>query len=147
MSTTAARATPDETPPATSTRPGGRLGRGEVDALDGLLSPDYRRRSAGDDEGLTRDQFKATITTTRTAFPDLVTTVEDVVVEGDRAAVRWHSVGTHQHSVPRRAADRALGEVYGATFATFGEDGPSSRSRSPGTRGRCSPRSASSRWA
>lgn len=97
--------------------------RGELDALDELLSPDYRRRSSSDEEGLTRDEFKASITATRSAFPDLVTHVEDVLVEGDRAAVRWRSVGTHEHSflgVP--PTGRAV-EVSGATFARFGEDG------------------------
>lgn len=97
--------------------------RGEVDALDGLLSPDYRRRSADDEAGLTRDQFKATITTTRTAFPDLVTHVEEVVVEGDRAAVRWRSVGTHQHSFLGVPPTGRSVQVAGATFAKFGEDG------------------------
>ncbi len=96
---------------------------GSVEALDGLLSPDYRRRSAGDDEGLTRDEFKASITTTRSAFPDLVTYVEDVVIEGDRAAVRWHSVGTHQHSFLGVPPTGRSVEVSGATFATYGEAG------------------------
>ena len=97
--------------------------RGEVDALDGLLAPDYRRRGSADDEGLTREEFKATITTTRTSFPDLVTHVEDVVIEGDRAAIRWRTVGTHTHSYLGVPPTRRSVEVAGATFATFGDDG------------------------
>lgn len=97
--------------------------RGEVNALDDLLAPDYRRRSAGDDEGLSLEDFKASITTTRSAFPDLVTHVDEVVVEGDRAAVRWHSVGTHEHSFLGVPATRRTVEVSGATFARFGDDG------------------------
>lgn len=31
----------------------------------------------------------------RSAFPDLHFTVEDIVVEGDRVALRWSSSGTH----------------------------------------------------
>lgn len=96
---------------------------GDVAALDQLLAPDYRRVGAEDVEGLSRDEFKASITATRSAFPDLVTHVEDVVVEGDRAAVRWRSVGTHQHSFLGVPATRRSVEVSGATFAQFGDDG------------------------
>jgi predicted ester cyclase len=32
----------------------------------------------------------------RSAFPDLHTTIEDIVAEGDKVAYRWTSVGTHQ---------------------------------------------------
>ncbi|MDT9594211.1 ester cyclase [Nocardioides zeae] len=97
--------------------------RGEVDALDGLLAPDYRRRSRSEEDGLDLEAFKATIVTTRTAFPDLVTHVEDIVVEGDVAAIRWRTTGRHTHpflGVP--ATDREV-EVAGATFARFGPDG------------------------
>ena len=96
---------------------------GDVDALDRLLATDYRRHGAEGGDGLTRDEFKASITATRSAFPDLVTSVEDVVVEGDRAAVRWRSTGTHQHSFLGVPATRRSVEVSGATFAHFGDDG------------------------
>jgi steroid delta-isomerase-like uncharacterized protein len=96
---------------------------GDVDVLDDLLAPDYRRRGAEGGDGLTREEFKASITATRSAFPDLVTHVEDLVVEGDVAAVRWRSVGTHQHSFLGVPATRRSVEVSGATFAHFGEDG------------------------
>ena len=60
--------------------------RGDVDALDAVLSPDYRRVGAsGDAQNLT--EFKASIIATRSAFPDLVTVVDDLIVEGDRVAV------------------------------------------------------------
>ncbi len=96
--------------------------RGEVAALDRLLAEDYRRHGADDDEGLSLEAFKASIIATRSAFPDLVTHVEDVVVEGDRAAVRWRSVGTHLHSFLGVPATRRSVAVSGATFAHFGED-------------------------
>jgi len=32
----------------------------------------------------------------RTAFPDLRLTIEDMLFDGDKAAVRWMSTGTHQ---------------------------------------------------
>lgn len=96
--------------------------RGEVEALDELLDPRYRRRSDDDEEGLDLREFKASIIATRSAFPDLVTTVDDVVVEGDRAAVRWHSEGRHEHSFMGVPATRRTVRVSGATFARFEAD-------------------------
>jgi predicted ester cyclase len=95
--------------------------RGEVDALDGLLDPGYRRYSAGSDPQDLAG-FKASIVATRAAFPDLVTTIDDLVIEGDRAAIRWHSVGHHQGSLLGVPATRRRVEVSGATFARFEGD-------------------------
>ena len=55
--------------------------RGDVDALDELLSPDYRRRGSDDEHGQDLTAFKASILAARSAFPDLTTTIEDVVIE------------------------------------------------------------------
>lgn len=95
--------------------------RGEVDALDSLLSADYRRVS-GTGSSQSRTEFKASITATRCAFPDLLTVVDDVVVEGDRAAIRWHSSGSHEHSFLGVPATRRQVAVSGATFARFDGD-------------------------
>lgn len=70
--------------------------RGEVDAPDGLLSPEYRRRRTPADEGLTLAEFKTAITTARSAFPDMTTTIDEMVDEGDRLAIRWHTAGRHE---------------------------------------------------
>jgi len=95
--------------------------RGEVDALDDLLSPDYRRiESAGAGHDLT--EFKASIIATRSAFPDLVTTIDEIVIEGDRAAIRWHSSGTNEHSFLGVPATKRQVSVSGATFAHFDSD-------------------------
>lgn len=94
---------------------------GDVDALDSLLSVDYRRISATG-AAQSRDEFKASITATRSAFPDLLTVVDDVVVEGDRAAVRWHSTGNHEHSFLGVPATKRQVAVSGATFARFNGD-------------------------
>jgi steroid delta-isomerase-like uncharacterized protein len=95
--------------------------RGEVDALDALLSPGYRRISgAGDGQSLA--EFKASIVATRSAFPDLVTTVDEIVVEGDRAAICWHSTGSHERSFLGVPATKRQVTVSGATFAHFDGD-------------------------
>lgn len=95
--------------------------RGEVDALDELLSESYARRST-DPAPLDREGFKASIVSTRAAFPDLYTTVDDIVVEGDRAAVRWHSEGTHEHSFMGVPATKRTVQISGATFSRFEDD-------------------------
>lgn len=92
--------------------------QGDVDGLDELLSPDYLRHSS-QDESQDLAEFKASIIATRSAFPDLVTTIDDIVIEGDRAAIRWHSTGTHEHSLLGVPATKRKVEVSGATFARF----------------------------
>jgi steroid delta-isomerase-like uncharacterized protein len=95
--------------------------RGEVDALDDLLAADYRRiGGSGSNQGLA--EFKASITATRSAFPDLLTVVDEVIVEGDRAAIRWHSAGNHEHSFFGVPATKREVAVSGATFARFEGD-------------------------
>lgn len=96
--------------------------KGDVDALDGLLAESYRRRSGPDDEGQTLAEFKASIIATRSAFPDLLTTIDDVVIEGDRVAVRWHSVGHHARSFLGVPATNRRVEVSGSTFSRFQDD-------------------------
>ena len=93
--------------------------RGEVEALDGLLSPDYRRRSGPTDEGQGLTEFKASIIAARSAFPDLTTTIDEIVVDGDRAAVRWHSGGRHDRPFLGVPPTHRQVQVSGATFAHF----------------------------
>lgn len=96
-------------------------GQGDVDALDALLSPAYLRHGQ-DPQPQDLTAFKAAIVSTRAAFPDLVTTVDDIVIEGDRAAIRWHSSGSHQNSLLGVPATGRRVEVSGATFARFEDD-------------------------
>lgn len=91
---------------------------GEVEALDTLLSPDYRRIS-GTGEGQSLAEFKASIVTTRAAFPDLKTIIDELLIDGDRAAVRWHTTGTHRHSFLGVPPTNREILVSGATFAHF----------------------------
>ena len=65
---------------------------GDAGLLEELVSPEYvglqgERGPAG---------FKGIVVGLRTAFPDIHYTVEDVVAEDDKVAVRWHWAGTHQ---------------------------------------------------
>ena len=95
--------------------------RGEVDAFDDLLSPGYRRIGSSG-PGQDAAEFKASIIATRSAFPDLVTTIDEIVVDGDRAAIRWHSAGNHENSFLGVPATKRQVTVSGATFAHFDGD-------------------------
>lgn len=95
---------------------------GRTDLLERTLADDYRRISADNAEGETREEFIASITATRAAFPDLHTEVDEVVVQGDTAAIRWHSVGTHEHSMMGVPPTHRRVEVSGATFSHFEGD-------------------------
>lgn len=95
--------------------------RGDVDALDDLMADGYQRHGS-DGPALDLATFKASITATRSAFPDLVTTIDEIVLAGDSAAIRWHSVGTHEGSLLGVPATRRRVEVSGATFAHFEND-------------------------
>jgi steroid delta-isomerase-like uncharacterized protein len=96
-------------------------GHGAVDALDALLSPAYLRHGT-DPNPETLDAFKAAIVSTRAAFPDLHTTIDDIVIEGDRAAIRWHSSGTHENSFLGVPPTKRRVDISGATFARFEGD-------------------------
>lgn len=96
--------------------------RGEVDALDTLLGPGYRRRSGPADDGLPLAELKASIIAARAAFPDLTTTIDDIVAEDDRMVLRWHSSGRHTGSFLGVPATHREVTVSGATFARFEDD-------------------------
>jgi len=95
--------------------------RGEVDALDELMAASYQRHGS-DEPSLDLAGFKASITATRSAFPDLVTTIDEIVLDGDQAAIRWHSVGTHTGSLLGVPATGRRVRVSGATFTHFEDD-------------------------
>ncbi len=52
----------------------------------------------------------------------MVTTVDDVVIEGDRAAIRWHSSGSQQNPFLGIPATKRTVAVSGATFSRFDGD-------------------------
>ena len=64
---------------------------GRLDRLAELISDDFV--GAHGERGPAA--YAATVTGLRTGFPDLRFTVEDVVAEADRVAIRWTWHGTH----------------------------------------------------
>lgn len=72
--------------------------QGRVDALDDVCCLDYTRRSSGSNAEVSLADFKAEILAIRASFPDLRTTIEEIVIGATSAAVFWTSEGTHENA-------------------------------------------------
>jgi steroid delta-isomerase-like uncharacterized protein len=71
--------------------------KGNLDAVDQLYSESCVFHDLGNPEDIRgREGLKQFARMYRTACPDLKCTVEDVVAEGDKVALRWVSRGTHK---------------------------------------------------
>lgn len=71
--------------------------KGNLAAIDQLYSDNCVFHDLGSPEDIRgRDGLRQFAQTYRTACPDLKCTVEDVLAEGDKVAVRWISRGTHK---------------------------------------------------
>jgi steroid delta-isomerase-like uncharacterized protein len=62
--------------------------------VDELCTPEMIYQNDG--ASLRRQEVKALFVQIRTAFPDMRISIDDLVAEGDKVAVRWTSYGTHQ---------------------------------------------------
>lgn len=69
--------------------------RGEVAALEAAVTADYVRVSRASGHSTDLAQLQEEIRSVRAGFPDLVTTIDAVVAQGDTAAIFWTSTGTH----------------------------------------------------
>ena len=59
------------------------------------------------------DVVKRTVQMYRAAFPDVKITVDDVIADGDRVAIRWHAEGTHRGQLEGMAPTAARVTVTG----------------------------------
>ena len=65
--------------------------KGNFAVLDEVYAPEYVLEGLG---GLA--DLRAAIAATRAGFPDLQTTIDDMLAEGDKVAYSWTMRGTHQ---------------------------------------------------
>jgi steroid delta-isomerase-like uncharacterized protein len=71
--------------------------KGNLAAVDQLYSENCVFHDLGNPEDIRgRDGIKQFARAYRTACPDLQCTIEEVVAEGDKVALRWVSRGTHK---------------------------------------------------
>ena len=73
--------------------------QGNLAAVDELTAPDFVEHNPQPGIPPDREGLKQLVTVYRTAFPDTQFTVEDLIVEGDKAVVRWTARGTHQQEL------------------------------------------------
>ena len=72
------------------------VNKGNLAAVDELFAPTYVWHIAGMPDIKGPDGVRQFVTTVRTAFPDFHATLEDMVVEGDKVAVRYTNRGTQK---------------------------------------------------
>jgi steroid delta-isomerase-like uncharacterized protein len=63
---------------------------------DRLYAPDVVDHNPLSGQGPGLDGIKQLVAVYHAVFPDLSVSTDDVVVSGDRVAVRWTAIGTHQ---------------------------------------------------
>ncbi len=69
---------------------------GDPDDLDAVIAQDFAHHPLSPGEQPGREGFKGVVGVFRTIFPDFDVTLEDVVAEGDRVAIRGVARGTHE---------------------------------------------------
>ncbi|MFN0072986.1 MAG: ester cyclase [Chloroflexota bacterium] len=90
---------------------------GEFWAADDLVAPTYVRHGPQEIHG--RDGIREVVGGIRAAFPDLFITIEDLIAEGDRVAVRWHAYGTHRGEFRGCPPTGRAIQVMGITVSRF----------------------------
>jgi steroid delta-isomerase-like uncharacterized protein len=69
------------------------LNRGDMTTADAIFAPDIQfHYPLGDLDGA--DAVKGYVAAVRTAFPDILFTVDDLIAEGDQVAARWSLAGS-----------------------------------------------------
>src|SRR5919112_284909 len=96
---------------------------GDLDSLEETYSAEYVGHAPPFPDIVGLQAAKGFAMGYRQAFPDLKTTTEDMIAEGDKVVVRWTTSGTHQGQT--EAFGPATGnrmEIMGITVQRF-EDG------------------------
>ena len=75
------------------------LNRGNLDVIDKMTAENYVDHTAPPGMPPGREGEKQWFTMLRMAFPDGQTTIDDIIAEGDKVAVRATMTGTHQGDV------------------------------------------------
>jgi steroid delta-isomerase-like uncharacterized protein len=69
---------------------------GQLEVADEIFDANYVMQGLGVDLPPGPEGFKLFVSTYRSAFPDVHFTIEDVIAEWDRVAIRWTAHGTHE---------------------------------------------------
>jgi steroid delta-isomerase-like uncharacterized protein len=69
--------------------------QGKVALIEELLAPNFILQDPDRPDVRTREDYKRWVTETRSAFPDLHFTIEDMIARGEEVADRWTMRGTN----------------------------------------------------
>ncbi len=90
---------------------------GNLDVADEIYARDYLGHQPAPDDIQGVEGAKHFAVIFRRAFPDLRTTVEDQVAEGDKVATRWTARGTHEGEFVGIAPTGNQVEITGLTIS------------------------------
>ena len=97
---------------------------GDLDSLDETYAQDYVGHAPPFPDIVGLEAAKGFAMGYRTAFPDLKTTTEDLIAEGEKVVVRWTTSGTHEGQTEAFGPPTGKRmEIDGITIQRFGEDG------------------------
>ena len=98
---------------------------GDVAVADELLDPQAINNDPALPPALRSlrkpEPFKRTVSMYRTGFPDLRMVVDDVVADGDKVVLRWHTEGTHRGELQGLAPTGKRGSVTGISIDQWRE--------------------------
>jgi steroid delta-isomerase-like uncharacterized protein len=70
--------------------------QGKLDVADEIYADDYVYHEVAAGEISGREGLKQVVAMYRSAYPDLMFTVNDAIAEGDKVVLRWKAEGTHK---------------------------------------------------
>ena len=70
--------------------------KGNMELLNEFWATNYIHHDPSSTKISDLEGFKQWVNTTRTGFPDLNVTIEDIIAEGDKVVTRWTFRGTHK---------------------------------------------------
>ncbi|QRQ78155.1 flavin reductase [Glutamicibacter protophormiae] len=96
---------------------------GHVDALDTIFHPEFQRVSSQSGNAIDAEALKQDILDVRAAFPDLVTTIDHLLVdEGEQSiAIFWHTNGTFSNDLQGVPATGSTVETRGSNLLKIQE--------------------------
>jgi predicted ester cyclase len=92
---------------------------GRLELIDELFSPDFEDHYTPPGGPPGREGIKYDVARIRAAFPDFVCTADDIICEGDRAALRWSGVDTNTGELSGRPAVGTRVTMSGTHFFCF----------------------------
>ncbi|MBW3625559.1 MAG: ester cyclase [Armatimonadetes bacterium] len=96
--------------------------RGEMTAVDELITPDYIEHNPGFPEGIKGpDDYRRFVAEIRAAFPDFVLSIEDLIAEGDKVVNHWIISGTQKGEFSGIAPTHLRATVPGVTIYRVSE--------------------------